>query len=165
MRSAIDLFRPLSPSSEAYLYLHSSNALEGYDLLCSLFTCTNANQAATCTCNSRPRVSLDHVVDHSSHQGVTIHWSSDARVLKHASSEFIFSIDVGDSHEGPLKTGGGILLKTCKKHKRKTNLGPNTKYTHNTIHVVVAPAAHRSGPAKHPLERGPPRSRAHAALE
>jgi hypothetical protein len=71
---------------------------------------------------------------------------------------------VRDSHEGPLKNGG-ILLKTCKNAKRKPNLGPNTKYTHNTIHAAVAPAAHRSDPAKRPLERGPPRSRAHVALE
>jgi hypothetical protein len=63
------------------------------------------------------------------------------------------------------KKPGGILLKTCKNAKRNTNLGHNAKYTHNTIHAAVAPAAHRSGPAKRPHERGPPRSRAHATLE
>jgi hypothetical protein len=72
---------------------------------------------------------------------------------------------VGDSHEGPLKNRGESSLKLAKNAKRETNLGPNTKYTHNTIHAAVTPAAHRSGPAKRPLERGPPRSRAHAALE
>jgi hypothetical protein len=72
---------------------------------------------------------------------------------------------VGDSHEGPLKNRGESCLKPAKNTKRKPNLGPNAKYTHNTIHAAVAPAAHRSGPAKRPLERGLPRSRAHAALE
>jgi hypothetical protein len=73
---------------------------------------------------------------------------------------------VGDSHEGPLKNrGGGSCLKPAKNTKRKTNLGPNTKYTRNTIHAVVAPAAHRNGPAKRPLERGSPRSRACTTLE
>jgi hypothetical protein len=72
---------------------------------------------------------------------------------------------VGDNREGPLKNRGGSCLKPAKNTKRKPNLGPNTKYAHNTIHAAVAPAARRSGPAKRPLERGPPCSRAHAALE
>jgi hypothetical protein len=38
-----------------------------------LFTCTNANQAATCTYNTRPRDNPHHIGNHSSHQGVTIH--------------------------------------------------------------------------------------------
>jgi hypothetical protein len=46
-----------------------------------LFTCTNSSQAATCTCNTQPRVSSHHIVNHSSHQVATIHWSSDALVL------------------------------------------------------------------------------------
>jgi hypothetical protein len=54
-------------------------------------------------------------------------------------------------------------LKPAKNAKRKTNLGPNARCTHNAIHAAVAPVAHRSGPAKRPLERGPPPSRAHAA--
>jgi hypothetical protein len=66
---------------------------------------------------------------------------------------------VGDSHEGPLKNRGESCLKPAKNTKRKTNLGPNAKHTHNTIHAVVAPAAHRSGPAKRP-----PRARS-ASLE
>jgi hypothetical protein len=74
-------------------------------------------------------------------------------------------VPVGDSHEGPLRHRGESSLKPAKNTKRKTNHGPNTKYTHNTIHAVVAPAAHRSGPAKRPLERGPPRSRAQTPLE
>jgi hypothetical protein len=72
---------------------------------------------------------------------------------------------VGDSHEGPLKNWGESYLKPAKNAKHKPNLGPNAKYTHNTIHAAVAPAAHRSGPTKHPLERGPPRSRAHTSIE
>jgi hypothetical protein len=53
-------------------------APQGIDLSCPLFTCTNANQAATCTCHTRPRVSPHHVVNHSSQLGATIHRSSDA---------------------------------------------------------------------------------------
>jgi hypothetical protein len=53
----------------------------GIDLSRPLFTCTNANQATTCTRNTRPRVSLHHVVNHSSEPGATIHRSSDAPVL------------------------------------------------------------------------------------
>jgi hypothetical protein len=72
---------PPGPSSQAYLSLHSSEAPQGIDLSCPLFTCTNAKQAATCTCNTRPRVSPHHVVNHSSRLGETIHRSSDAPVL------------------------------------------------------------------------------------
>jgi hypothetical protein len=43
---------PPGPSSQAYLSLHSSEAPQGIDLWRPLFTCTNANQAATCTCNT-----------------------------------------------------------------------------------------------------------------
>jgi hypothetical protein len=72
---------------------------------------------------------------------------------------------VGDSHEGRLKNRGESFLKPTKNTKRKTNLGPDAKFTHNTIHAVVTPTVHRSGPAKRPLERGPPRSRAETPLE
>jgi hypothetical protein len=54
---------------------------QGIDLSRPLFTCTNANQAATCTCNTRPRVSPHHVVNHSSQLGATNHRSLDAPVL------------------------------------------------------------------------------------
>jgi hypothetical protein len=64
------------------LSLHSSEALQGLDLSCPLFTCTNANQAATCTCNTRSRVNPHHVVNHSSQLGATIHRSSGALVLR-----------------------------------------------------------------------------------
>jgi hypothetical protein len=59
---------------------------------------------------------------------------------------------VGDSHEGPLKNRGESCLKPAKNAKRKTNFGPKAKYTHNTIHAAVAPAAHRGSPAECPLE-------------
>jgi hypothetical protein len=72
---------PPCPSSQAYLSLHSSEAPQGKDLLRPLFTCTNTNQAATCTCNTRPRVSPHHVVNHSSQLGATIYRSSNALVL------------------------------------------------------------------------------------
>ncbi len=48
----------------------------GIDLSRLFFTCTNAKQAATCTCNTRPRVSPHHVVNHSSLRSDT--QSSDA---------------------------------------------------------------------------------------
>jgi hypothetical protein len=40
------------------------------------FTCTNTSQAATCTCNTSPRISPHNVVNHSSHKEATIHRSS-----------------------------------------------------------------------------------------
>jgi hypothetical protein len=61
--------------------LHSSDAPQGIDLLRSLFTCTNANQAATCTYNTRPRVSPHHIVNHSSQLGATIHRHWDTPIL------------------------------------------------------------------------------------
>jgi hypothetical protein len=73
---------PPGPSSRAYLSLHSSEAPQGIDLSRSLLTCTNANKATTYACNTRPRVSPHHVVNHSSQPGATIHWSSDAQVLR-----------------------------------------------------------------------------------
>jgi hypothetical protein len=47
----------------------------GIDLSRLFFTCTNTNQYA-CTCNTWLRVSPHNVVNHSSHQVATIHWSS-----------------------------------------------------------------------------------------
>jgi hypothetical protein len=80
MRPELDPVHPPCPSSRAYLYLHSSEPPQG-DLSRPLFTYTNANQAATCTYNTWPRVSPHHIVNHSSHQGATIYWSLDALVL------------------------------------------------------------------------------------
>jgi hypothetical protein len=40
------------------------------------FTCTNTSQAATCICNTWPRIIPHHIVKHSSHQEDTIHRSS-----------------------------------------------------------------------------------------
>jgi hypothetical protein len=72
---------PPGPSSRAYLSLHSSEEPRGIDLSRSLCTCTNANQATTCTCNTQPRITPHHIVNHSSQPGATIHRSSDALVL------------------------------------------------------------------------------------
>jgi hypothetical protein len=72
---------PPGPSSQAYLSLHSLDAPQGIDLSRPLFTCTNANQDATYTCNTRPRVSPHHVVNHLSQLGATIHQTSDAPAL------------------------------------------------------------------------------------
>jgi hypothetical protein len=40
------------------------------------FTFTNTSRAATCTCNTYPRISPHNVVNHSSHKEATIHRSS-----------------------------------------------------------------------------------------
>jgi hypothetical protein len=72
---------PPGPSSQAYLSIHSLDAPQGIDLSRPLFTYTNANQAATSTCNTQPGFSPHHVVNHSSQQGATIHWSSDTPEL------------------------------------------------------------------------------------
>jgi hypothetical protein len=73
---------PPGPSSQAYMSLHSSEAPQGIDLSRQLFTCTNTNQVATCTCNTQLRTSPHHIVNHSSQPGATIHRSSDAPVLR-----------------------------------------------------------------------------------
>jgi hypothetical protein len=72
---------PPGPSSQAYVSLHSSEAPQGIGLSCPLFACTNANQAATCTYNTLPRVSPHHIVISLITLGATIHRSSDAPVL------------------------------------------------------------------------------------
>jgi hypothetical protein len=72
---------PPGPPSQAYLSLHSPEAPQGIDLSRPFFTCTNTNQAATCTCNTRLRVSPHHGFNHSSQPGVTIHQSSEPPVL------------------------------------------------------------------------------------
>ena len=48
------------------LWLNQRTTPQGSDLSHLLFTCTNANQAATYTCNTKPRVSPHNVVNHSS---------------------------------------------------------------------------------------------------
>jgi hypothetical protein len=60
---------------------------------------------------------------------------------------------------GSPKKPGEILLKTCKKTQ---NANPTSGLTQNIQRDPRrgGPAPHRSGPAKRPLERGPPRSRA-----
>jgi hypothetical protein len=57
--------QPLGPSNQAYLSLHNGGHT-GIDLSCLLFTYINANQATTCTYNTKPRVSPHNVVNHSS---------------------------------------------------------------------------------------------------
>jgi hypothetical protein len=88
----------LGPSSRAYLSLHFSEAPQGIDLSRSLFTSTNGNQGATCTCNTWPRVSPHHVVNHSSQPGATIHWSSDTPVLNLPLDECI-----NNTHKYPIQ--------------------------------------------------------------
>jgi hypothetical protein len=58
------------------LVFSTPGGLTSDDLSRLFFTCTNTSQAATCTCNTWPRVSPHNVVNHSSHQEATIHRSS-----------------------------------------------------------------------------------------
>jgi hypothetical protein len=69
-------------------------------------------------------------------------------------------IPVGDSPRGPLKQTGESPLKTRNKPKPSA---PHLS-TQGMAHAVVAPTAHQGGPLKVPLERAPPRSKAHASL-
>jgi hypothetical protein len=93
------------------LSLHSSEAPQGVGLSRPLFTCTNANQAATCTCNTRPKVSPHHVVNHSSQPGATIHRSSDAPVLNLPLDECI-----DNTHKYPIQR-----KKIKKRNERKNS--------------------------------------------
>jgi hypothetical protein len=58
------------------LVFSTPGGLTGNDLSCLFFTCTNTSQAATCTCNTYPRIIPLNVVNHSSHKEATIHRSS-----------------------------------------------------------------------------------------
>jgi hypothetical protein len=75
MRSALDLVSHQVPRTKPTC-LSTPRDHTGIDLSRLFFTSTNANQAATYTCNTRPRVSPQNVVNHSS-QGTTDHRSSD----------------------------------------------------------------------------------------
>jgi hypothetical protein len=69
---------PLATGSlkPSLLVFSTPGGLTGDDLSCLFFTCTNTNQVATCTYNTLPRISSHNVVNHSSHQEMTIHRSS-----------------------------------------------------------------------------------------
>jgi hypothetical protein len=60
------------------LVFSTPGGLTGNDLTRLFFTCTTTSQAATCTCNTKRRISPHNVVNHSSHKEATIH-----RPLKH----------------------------------------------------------------------------------
>jgi hypothetical protein len=64
------------PLELSLLVFSTPGGLTGDDLSRLFFTCTNTSQAATCTCNTQPRISPHNVVNHSSHQKATIHRSS-----------------------------------------------------------------------------------------
>jgi hypothetical protein len=69
---------PLATGSlkRSLLVFSTPGGLTCNDLSRLFFTCTNTSQAATCTSNIEPRISLHNVVNHSSHQEATIHQSS-----------------------------------------------------------------------------------------
>jgi hypothetical protein len=58
------------------LVFSTPGGLTGDDLSRLFFTCTNTSQATTFTCNTKPRINPHNVANHSSHQEVTIHRSS-----------------------------------------------------------------------------------------
>jgi hypothetical protein len=58
------------------LVFSTPGGLTGNDLSRLFFTYTNTSQAATCTFNTYLRINPHNVVNHSSHQEATIHWSS-----------------------------------------------------------------------------------------
>jgi hypothetical protein len=100
--------------------LHSLEAPQGIDLLHPVFTYTNKNQAAACTCNTRPRVSPHHIVNHSSQPGATNHRSSDAPVLNLPLDECI-----DNTHKYPIQ-----IKEKKKRMERKTQTSdqkPNKK--------------------------------------
>jgi hypothetical protein len=61
---------------QSLLVFSTPRGLIGDDLSHLFFTCTNTIQAATCTCNTLPRISQHNVVNNSSHKEVAIHRSS-----------------------------------------------------------------------------------------
>jgi hypothetical protein len=118
------------------LSLHSSEAPQGIDLSRPLFTSTNANQAATCTCNTRPRVSTHHVVNHSSQLGATIHRSSDAPVLSGphstplATGSLKPSLLISPLLGGPARHGPFALA--LHLHQRKSSCNLHLQYSHKS---------------------------------
>jgi hypothetical protein len=69
---------PLATGSleRSLLIFSTPGGLTGDDLSRLFFAYTNTSQAATCTCNTSPRISPHIVVNHSSHNEATIHRSS-----------------------------------------------------------------------------------------
>jgi hypothetical protein len=65
---------PLATGSleRSLLVFSTPGGLTGNDLSHLFFTCTNTSQAATCTCNTWPRISPHNIVNHSLHQEATI---------------------------------------------------------------------------------------------
>jgi hypothetical protein len=93
MRPALDPTVHRVPQAEPTC-LHFSEAPQGIDLSRSLFTCTNANQATTCTYNTWPSVSPRHIVNHSSQPGATNHRSSDAPILSNVTNNTVNAANV-----------------------------------------------------------------------
>jgi hypothetical protein len=69
---------PLANGSlkRSLLVFSTPGGLTGDDLSRLFFTCTNTSQAATCTCNTWPRISPHNVVNQSSHKEAVNHRSS-----------------------------------------------------------------------------------------
>jgi hypothetical protein len=80
---------PLATGSlkRSLLVFSTPGGLTGNNLSRLFFTWTNTSQAATCTCNTQPRISPHNVVNHSSQKEATIHrswnhtWSSNSTHL------------------------------------------------------------------------------------
>jgi hypothetical protein len=93
-----------------------------------------SNQAATSTCNTQPRVlSPHHVVNHSPHQGATIHQSLDAPILNLPLDECIDNTHSNQFREKRKKEKtrtknsnkwSKAKQKPKQDHLREKNLGP-----------------------------------------
>jgi hypothetical protein len=68
---------------QSLLAFSAPGGLTDNDLSRLFFTCTNTNQVVTCTCNTSPRISPHHIVNHSSHQEATHHRSSNHTGSQH----------------------------------------------------------------------------------
>jgi hypothetical protein len=104
---------------------------QGIDLSRPLFTCTNANHAATYTCNTRPRVSPHHVVNHSSQPGPTIHRSG-----RFGPQVSVYFVTCSCTFEVWSVGKVGMCCKGFADHPPAC-LGPTTRYRLPTDHPRV----------------------------
>jgi hypothetical protein len=99
---------PLATGSleRSLLVFSTPGGLTGDDLLRFFFTCTNTSQAATCTCNTWPRISPHNIVNPSSHKEATIHWSSNHTWSSHCVPK---ELRVEARSQGAIDGGGDAM--------------------------------------------------------
>jgi hypothetical protein len=86
---------PLATGSleRSLLVFSTPRGLTSNDLSRLFFTYTNTSQAATCTCNTQPRISPHNIVNHSSHKEATNHRSSNHTWSSHAQNSGPWAVD------------------------------------------------------------------------